>query len=107
MGSRIVYFEHRKPENTRTAFELVKERLTNSAVTRLVIASTTGDTARKASEFYKDAKVCFEIVLMVTDAGLAASGGNRDRHGRNRPGGGHRPGNAGLIFTTPQKTSGP
>jgi uncharacterized protein len=141
MESRIVYFEDRKPENTRTTFQLVRERLNNTPVEKLVIASTTGDTARKAAEFFKDAgvklimvphqfdfrrmvnpfppelakslresghevhfgtmlfhtdnfyeskaptlmanilrcfsqgvKVCFEIILMVTDAGLVASG---------------------------------
>ena len=31
MESRIVYFDDRKPENTRIPFQLVKERLTNSA----------------------------------------------------------------------------
>ena len=45
-----------------------------TAVRKLVIASTTGDTARKASEFFKDTKVCFETVLMVTHAGPTASG---------------------------------
>jgi len=141
MESRIVYFEDRKSENTETTFQLVRERFNNSGIKKLVIASTTGATARKAAEFFKDAgvklivvphqfdfrrkvnpfppelveslrdsghevhfgtmlfhtdnfyeskaptlmanilrcfsqgfKVCFEIVLMVTDAGLVASG---------------------------------
>ncbi|MGA7874734.1 MAG: pyruvate kinase alpha/beta domain-containing protein [Desulfoferrobacter sp.] len=141
MESRIVYFEKRDPENTDITFELVQERLSNSGIKKLVIASTTGATARKAVEFFRDSgvklivvphqfdfrrkvnpfppelvkslresghevhfatmlfhtnglyessapilmanllrcfgqgvKVCFEIVLMVTDAGLVASG---------------------------------
>jgi len=141
MESRIVYFEDRKTENTETTFQLVLERLSNSAIRKLVIASTTGATALKAAEFFKDAgvklivvphqfdfrrkvnpfppelvkslrdsghevhfgtmlfhtdnfyeskaptlmanilrcfsqgfKVCFEIILMVTDAGLVATG---------------------------------
>lgn len=141
MESRIVYFEDRKSENTETTFQLVRERFNNSGIKKLVIASTTGATARKAAEFFKDAgvklivvphqfdfrrkvnpfppelveslrdsghevhfgtmlfhtdnfyeskaptlmanilrcfsqgfKVCFEIVLMVTDAGLVTSG---------------------------------
>jgi uncharacterized protein len=141
MESKIVYFEDRKPANTETTFQLVKERLINSGIKKLVIASTTGATAQKAVEFFKDAgvklivvphqfdfrrkinpfppelvkslrdsghevhfgtmlfhtgdfyestapilmanllrcfsqgvKVCFEIVLMVTDAGLVMSG---------------------------------
>jgi uncharacterized protein len=141
MESKIVYFEDRKADNTLTTFRLVRERLNNSGIKKLVIASTTGATAQKAAEFFKDAgvklivvphqfdfrrkvnpfppellkslrgsghevhfgtmlfhtdnfyeskaptlmanvlrcfsqgvKVCFEIVLMVTDAGLLTSG---------------------------------
>jgi hypothetical protein len=53
MESKIVYFEDRKPENTETTFQLVLERLSNSAIRKLVIASTTGATAQKAAEFSK------------------------------------------------------
>lgn len=141
MESKIVYFEDIGPENTETTFGLVLERLKALGIKKLVLASTTGATARKALEFFKDAgvklivvphqhdfhrdnnafpqelvnslrksghdvhfgtmlfhtdglyestiptvmanllrcfcqgvKVCFEIVLMVTDAGLVASG---------------------------------
>jgi uncharacterized protein len=141
MEKMIYYFEDWKPENTEITFQLVRERLAGSAIKNLVMASTTGATARKAAEFFKDAsvkltvvphqfdfrrkvnpfppevanflrdsghevhfgtmlfhtdnlyeskaptlmanvlrcfcqgvKVCFEIVLMATDAGLVASG---------------------------------
>ncbi len=141
MESRVVYFEERKPENTDVTFRLVQEKLQTPGIKKLVIASTTGATARKAVDFFKDSsvklivvphqfdfrrkvnpfppelvrslrdsghevhfgtmlfhtgglyessvpvvmgnllrcfsqgvKVCFEIVLMVTDAGYAASG---------------------------------
>jgi hypothetical protein len=141
MESKIVYFEERKPENTDVTFRLVQEKLKTTGIKKLVIASTTGATARKAMDFFKDSsvrlivvphqfdfrrkvnpfplelirsmrdsghevhfgtmlfhtsglyesnvpivmgnllrcfsqgvKVCFEIVLMVTDAGHAASG---------------------------------
>jgi len=141
MESKIVYFEDIGPENTETTFELVLERLKAQGIKKLVLASTTGATAKKALEFFKDegvklivvphqydfhrdknafpvelvkslresehdvhfgtmlfhtgelyesttptvmanllrcfcqgVKVCFEIVLMVTDAGLVASG---------------------------------
>lgn len=141
MESKIVYFEDIGPENTEATFELVLERLLALGIKKLVLASTTGATARKALEFFRDAgvnlivvphqhdfhrdknafpeelvkdlrksghdvhfgtmlfhtnelyesttptvmanllrcfcqgvKVCFEIVLMVTDAGLVASG---------------------------------
>lgn len=141
MESKIVYFEDIGPENTEATFKLVLERLKALGIKKLVMASTTGATAKKALEFFKDTgvklivvphqhdfhrdknafpeelvkslresghdvhfgtmlfhtdglyetttptvmanllrcfcqgvKVCFEIVLMVTDAGLVASG---------------------------------
>jgi uncharacterized protein len=141
MESKIVYFEERTPENTETTFGLVKARLNGAGIKKLVIASTTGTTAKKAMDFFKDSgvklivvphqfdfrrkvnpfppemvkslrdcghevhfgtmlfhtnslyessapilmanllrcfsqgvKVCFEIVLMATDAGLVSSG---------------------------------
>jgi hypothetical protein len=140
MERKIVYFEDIEPENTEATFRLVLERLKALKIKKLVLASTTGTTAKKAMEFFKDAgvkmivvphqhdfhrdknafseelvkslresghdvhfgtmlfhtdglyesttptvmanllrcfcqgvKVCFEIVLMVTDAGLVAS----------------------------------
>jgi hypothetical protein len=57
MEKKIYYFEDWKPENTEITFQLVRERLTGSAIKNLVIASTTGATARKAAEFFKDAGV--------------------------------------------------
>ena len=141
MEGKIVYFEENGPENTEAAFGLVQERLEALGIRKIVIASTTGATARKAMDFFGDkgvklivvphqfdfyreknafpeelvkdlrasghevhfgtmlfhtdnlygssnattmanllrcfcqgVKVCFEIVLMVTDAGLAATG---------------------------------
>lgn len=141
MESKIVYFEEIKPENTESTLSLVLERLDILRIKKLVLASTTGATARKAMDFFKDkgvklivvphqfdfirkenpfpqelvhtlrdsghevhfgtmlfhtdklydssvptimanllrcfcqgVKVCFEIVLMATDAGLLTSG---------------------------------
>jgi hypothetical protein len=141
MEGKIVYFEEGGPDNTEAVFKLVQERLDTLGIKKIVIASTTGATARKAMEFFGDkgvklvvvphqfdfyreknafpeeivralrasghevhfgtmlfhtddfygsrnatamanllrcfcqgAKVCFEIVLMVTDAGLLATG---------------------------------
>jgi len=141
MEGKIVYFEEGGPDNTEAVFKLVQERLDTLGIKKIVIASTTGATARKAMDFFGDkgvklivvphqfdfyreknafpeelvralrasghevhfgtmlfhtddfygsrnatamanllrcfcqgAKVCFEIVLMVTDAGLVATG---------------------------------
>jgi hypothetical protein len=141
MESKIVYFEDGGAENTVATFGLVQERLAHKEIKKIVLASTTGATARKALDFFKDqgvklivvphqfdfhreknafppelvkdlresghevhfgtmlfhtddlygsnnattmanllqcfcqgVKMCFEIVLMATDAGLATSG---------------------------------
>jgi len=54
MESKIVYFESIKVDNTEATFSLVKERMNNLDVKKIVLASTTGATARKAMEFFKD-----------------------------------------------------
>jgi uncharacterized protein len=141
MERKIVYFEENGPENTEATFKLVQERLNSLEIKKIVLASTTGATAEKAMDFFKNsgiklivvphqfdfhreknafppelikalrdgghdvhfgtmlfhtddfygsnnattmanllrcfsqgAKVCFEIVLMATDAGLVTSG---------------------------------
>jgi len=140
MQGKIVYFEGMAEGNTEVAFGLVRERAGELGIKKLVLASTTGATARKAMNFFKEdgirlivvphqwdfhrpvnpfppelvselresghevhfgtmlfhtdnlygsaaptvmatllrcfcqgVKVCFEIVLMATDAGLLAS----------------------------------
>lgn len=60
--SKIIYFEKVQPENTEITFELVKERLRSSGINKLVLASTTGATARKAVEFFKDMDVKLVVV---------------------------------------------
>ncbi len=62
MESRIVYFEERKPENTEKTFELVKERIQALGIKKLVLASTTGATAMKAAEYFKDTGVKLIVV---------------------------------------------
>jgi len=58
----IVYFEDRKPENTGTTFRLVHERLKDSGIEKLVLASTTGATASKAADFFKESGVKLVVV---------------------------------------------
>lgn len=141
MESKTVYFETIGPENTDVTIGLVRERLAALGIKKVVLASTTGATARRSAEllsvkdiklivvphqhgfhrkmnlfppelaeslraaghavhfgtmlfhtdglygssaptlianvlrcFSQGVKVCFEILLMITDAGLAASG---------------------------------
>ena len=62
MESRVVYFEQVRVENTEVTFGLVKERLRTSGIKKLVLASTTGATARKALEFFKGMDVRLIVV---------------------------------------------
>jgi uncharacterized protein len=60
--SKVVYFEKVAPENTEITFELVKEKLRSTEIRKLVLASTTGATAKKAVEFFKDMGVKIVVV---------------------------------------------
>jgi len=62
MESRTVYFEETRPENTLETFKLVEERLRDRGIKKLVIASTTGATAIKALEFFKDQDVKIIVI---------------------------------------------
>ena len=60
--SKVVYFEKVTPENTETTFELVRDKLRSTGIRKLVLASTTGATAKKAVEFFKDMEVKIVVV---------------------------------------------
>jgi uncharacterized protein len=62
MESKVVYFEGLSPENTDATFRLVQERLKSLGVKKLVLASTTGATARKAMDFFKGQDVNLIVV---------------------------------------------
>ncbi|NYT00844.1 MAG: hypothetical protein GKB99_03880 [Methanocellales archaeon] len=62
MERKIVYFEDKKAENTDVTFELVQERLNTLGIKKLVLASTTGSTAKKAMDFFKDEGVKLIVV---------------------------------------------
>lgn len=57
MEGKTVHFEGIGPENTEVTLKLVKERLDKLGITKLVLASTTGETARRVMEFFKDTGV--------------------------------------------------
>jgi len=62
MENKVVYFEERNPENTEITFELVKDRISQQNIQKLVLASTTGATARRALEFFKNIEVKLIVV---------------------------------------------
>jgi hypothetical protein len=62
MESKIVYFEGGGAENTDATFKLVQERLSQNDIKKIVLASTTGATARTAMDFFKDQGIKLIIV---------------------------------------------
>jgi uncharacterized protein len=62
MESKVVYFEDIKAENTEITFQLVQERMNTLGIKKLVLASTTGATARKAMDFFKGKGVRLIVV---------------------------------------------
>lgn len=62
MEKKIVYFEDVKQYNTMDTFQVVADNLKESNVKKLVLASTTGETARKAMEFFKDSGIQLIVV---------------------------------------------
>jgi uncharacterized protein len=62
MERKIVYFEDIKLDNTETTFELAQERIRTMGIKKLVLASTTGATAKNAIKFFKDTEVKLVIV---------------------------------------------
>ncbi|MDP4093291.1 MAG: pyruvate kinase alpha/beta domain-containing protein [Bacillota bacterium] len=62
MERKITYFEDTKSDNTIETLRLVEERLKDTGINKLVIASTTGDTAVKAMEFFQDKGVKLIVV---------------------------------------------
>ena len=54
MEHLITYFETLDPENTDITFRLARERARQLEIRKIVIASTTGATAKKAMEYFKN-----------------------------------------------------
>jgi hypothetical protein len=62
LESKIIYFEDIGPQNTGITFKAVKERLNDSGIKKVVIASTTGATARMASDYFRDAGIRLIVI---------------------------------------------
>jgi hypothetical protein len=62
MEGKIVYFEDGGAENTEATFRLVLGRLRDEEIKKIVLASTTGATAAKAMDFFKDQGVKLIVV---------------------------------------------
>jgi hypothetical protein len=66
LNMNVVYFERPGKENTEATFAAAKGRAAELGIDTILIASTTGDTARKASEFFKGSK----LVVITHSTGL-------------------------------------
>lgn len=62
MDHQIRYFENLKEDNTLETFRCVEARLQQTGIKKLVLASTTGKTAMRAADFFKDKGVQLIIV---------------------------------------------
>ena len=54
MEQPITYFETLSPENTDVTFRLAQKRAKELKIKKIVIASTTGATAKKAMDFFRN-----------------------------------------------------
>jgi len=62
MDASITYFEETGPANTAAVLEIIKRRARETGVKHVVIASTTGATARAAAAAFADTEVRLVIV---------------------------------------------
>lgn len=57
MKENITYFEEPGKQNTEQTFQIVKEVLKTKPIKKIVLASTTGESAKLAMEYFKDTDV--------------------------------------------------
>jgi hypothetical protein len=62
MERTVTYFETLGPENTDVTFRLVRERVHELGIRKIVIASTTGKTAKKAMEYFNNDDVQLVVI---------------------------------------------
>jgi hypothetical protein len=59
---KIIYFEEQGPQNTEVVLNLAAERAKARGINKIVLASTTGDTARKAAKLFAGTGVKLVVV---------------------------------------------
>lgn len=62
MEEKITYFETPGPENTEETLRLAAERAKARGINKIVLASTTGKTARRAAELFAGTKIKLVVV---------------------------------------------
>lgn len=73
MEKKIIYFDKPGPQNTDAVIKSVKERLKNSAIKYVVVASESGKTALKVAKALKDLDV--KVICMSGYAGIRRTEG--------------------------------
>jgi len=66
----IVYFDSMGADNTEETLKLAKVRARGLGIKRIVIATTTGDTAVKAAKEFKD----YKVIVVTHTSGFLAPG---------------------------------
>lgn len=64
---KITYFSEPGKENTELTLRITKERAEELGIRQIVVASTGGDTGRKAAEVFKD----YHLVVVTHSTGFA------------------------------------
>jgi hypothetical protein len=62
MDKKIVYFEQRGPENTQEVMNIAKLRIMEGDINKIVLASTTGQTAKIAIEVFANERITLAII---------------------------------------------
>ncbi len=62
MEEKIVYFETPGKENTAETLRLVKERAQARDINKIILASTRGDTAREAADFFEGSDIRLIVI---------------------------------------------
>lgn len=62
MEEKITYFEKSGKENTHHVLRLVNERVKTRGIKKIVLASTRGDTAKAAADFFRDQDLHLVII---------------------------------------------
>lgn len=69
----MTYYFEKAGDHTTKVFELVQKRIEQGDIRYLVLATTRGETALKASEFFKD--LSLPIIAVTHQAGFREPGG--------------------------------
>jgi hypothetical protein len=62
MERRVVYFEEKGPGNTQEVLSIVKSRIKEGDIEKIVLASTRGDTAKAGMDIFADEPVKLVVV---------------------------------------------